>query len=60
MVIGESDYLTPLRFPDELARHKILDMIGDLALLGKPLQAHVIGIGSGHHLNTQLVKALSA
>jgi len=58
IVIGETDYLTPLRFPNELARHKILDMIGDLALLGRPLKAHVIGIRSGHHLNTQLVKKL--
>lgn len=37
-----------LRFPDEMARHKVLDLIGDFSLLGFPLHAHIIAIRSGH------------
>ena len=58
IVIGESDYLTPLRFPNELARHKLLDMIGDISIFGRPIQGHFSGYKSGHNLNTQLVKKL--
>lgn len=47
-----------LRFPDECARHKALDLIGDLALLGARLDAHVIAIRSGHALNRRLVEAI--
>lgn len=48
------------RFPDELARHKLLDLIGDLALLGRPLRAEVVASRSGHELNHALVRALAA
>lgn len=58
VVIGENEYLNPLRFPDELVRHKILDMIGDLATTGTKLTGHFIGMKSGHALNMALVKAL--
>ncbi len=44
-----------LRFADECARHKALDIVGDFFLLGKPLRGHVIGLKSGHALNRQLV-----
>jgi UDP-3-O-[3-hydroxymyristoyl] N-acetylglucosamine deacetylase len=47
-----------LRFPDEFARHKTLDLIGDLALLGLPLQASVVAHKAGHALHTQLVMRL--
>ncbi|RMH09150.1 MAG: UDP-3-O-acyl-N-acetylglucosamine deacetylase [Nitrospirae bacterium] len=47
-----------LRFPDECVRHKILDLIGDLALLGIPIVGHVIADRSGHTLHTELVKAI--
>ena len=47
-----------LRFPDEPVRHKILDLIGDLYLVGMPLKGHVIAIKSGHKLNMELVKKL--
>lgn len=47
-----------LRWDDELARHKILDLIGDLANLGVDLDAHVIATRSGHGLNMQLVQRL--
>jgi UDP-3-O-[3-hydroxymyristoyl] N-acetylglucosamine deacetylase/3-hydroxyacyl-[acyl-carrier-protein] dehydratase len=44
----------PLRFEDEFVRHKILDIVGDLALLGKPLKAHIIAVRPGHSLNSDL------
>ncbi|MBH55457.1 MAG: 3-hydroxyacyl-[acyl-carrier-protein] dehydratase FabZ [Opitutaceae bacterium] len=44
----------PLRFDDEFVRHKILDLVGDLLLLGKPLRAHVIAVRPGHALNAKL------
>lgn len=47
-----------LRFADECARHKVLDLIGDLALLGGPLSAHVVAVRSGHALNARLVDTL--
>lgn len=47
-----------LRFPDEPVRHKILDLVGDLALAGAPLNAHIIAVKSGHSLNLELVKKL--
>jgi UDP-3-O-[3-hydroxymyristoyl] N-acetylglucosamine deacetylase len=48
----------PLRFPDEFGRHKALDLIGDLALVGRPLQARVVAHKAGHALHTQLVTRL--
>ena len=48
----------PLRFPDECVRHKILDMVGDLALAGKDIAGHVIAHKSGHRLNAALVRKL--
>lgn len=47
-----------LRFQDECARHKVLDILGDLNLLGFSVRGHVIGIRSGHSLNRQLVEAI--
>jgi UDP-3-O-[3-hydroxymyristoyl] N-acetylglucosamine deacetylase len=44
-----------LRFPDECCRHKALDLIGDLALIGKPLLGHVIAERAGHAMHAQLV-----
>jgi UDP-3-O-[3-hydroxymyristoyl] N-acetylglucosamine deacetylase len=49
-----------LRFPDEFARHKALDLIGDLALLGLPLQGHVKARCSGHALHRALVAQIRA
>jgi UDP-3-O-[3-hydroxymyristoyl] N-acetylglucosamine deacetylase/3-hydroxyacyl-[acyl-carrier-protein] dehydratase len=48
----------PLRFPDECVRHKILDMVGDLALAGRDLAGHVVAHRSGHALNAALVRKL--
>jgi len=50
----------PLRFPDEFGRHKALDLIGDLALVGLPLLARVEAHKAGHSLHTQLVSRLLA
>ena len=47
-----------LRFPDEMVRHKILDLIGDLSLVGIPFLAHVIAIRAGHTANVALGKEL--
>jgi len=48
----------PLRFKDEFARHKILDIIGDLALFGSHIRGHVIAVKPGHGANTDLARAL--
>jgi UDP-3-O-[3-hydroxymyristoyl] N-acetylglucosamine deacetylase/3-hydroxyacyl-[acyl-carrier-protein] dehydratase len=48
----------PLRFKEEFVRHKILDIIGDIALLGMPLKAHIIAVRTGHALNSKLTLAL--
>jgi len=47
-----------LRFPDECCRHKALDLIGDLALIGKPLLGHVIAERAGHAMHAQLVSRI--
>jgi UDP-3-O-acyl-N-acetylglucosamine deacetylase len=47
-----------LRFRDEFVRHKMLDLIGDLFLLGRPLQGHVIARNAGHALHHRLVLAI--
>ncbi len=47
-----------LRYPDEFCRHKALDLIGDLALLGRPLLGHVVAHKAGHALHTALVLRL--
>jgi len=49
---------TPLRFPNEFVRHKIIDLLGDLALLGGPLNAHIISIKSGHRTNVKFIQKL--
>jgi len=60
VVLGEDRYETPLRFSNELARHKLLDLIGDLALVGRPLQMALFAIKPGHTLNTRLASLLSS
>lgn len=54
VVIGDESILNDdLRFPDEFVRHKLLDLLGDMYLLGRPVKGHVIGVKSGHamHVN---------
>lgn len=59
--VSESGYLTNLvlRFDNECARHKLLDIMGDLRLVGGFLNAKVTGIKSGHSINTRAAKAVS-
>ena len=62
IVVDEFSILNPggLRFPDEFARHKVLDALGDLTLLGVPLIAGFVAHKSGHALNQALVRKLLA
>jgi UDP-3-O-[3-hydroxymyristoyl] N-acetylglucosamine deacetylase len=60
VVLGQERVLNgALRFPDEFVRHKILDVIGDLALLGLPVVGHVIARNAGHALNHRLVREIA-
>jgi UDP-3-O-[3-hydroxymyristoyl] N-acetylglucosamine deacetylase len=58
IVVGKRGTLNGLRYRDEFVRHKVLDLIGDLALLGRPLVGHVIARNAGHALNFELVVAV--
>ena len=49
----------PVRFKEEFARHKILDIVGDLSLFGRPIKGHVIAVKPGHGPNTELAKVLT-
>lgn len=62
VVIRDDAILTtePLRYPEEFVRHKILDIIGDLSLLGKPLRGHLIAVKPSHTANCELVRLISA
>jgi UDP-3-O-[3-hydroxymyristoyl] N-acetylglucosamine deacetylase len=61
IVLNEGGIMNgPLRFPDEFGRHKALDLIGDLALVGRQLLARVEAHKAGHALHTQLVTRLLA
>jgi UDP-3-O-[3-hydroxymyristoyl] N-acetylglucosamine deacetylase len=48
----------PLRFSDEFVRHKVLDLVGDLALLGKPILGKVVADRAGHAMHTALVSRI--
>ena len=58
LVYDKDKSLNEPRFPDELVRHKILDVIGDLALCGFRIKGHVIASQSAHSLNAELAKQL--
>jgi UDP-3-O-[3-hydroxymyristoyl] N-acetylglucosamine deacetylase len=58
IVLGETGVLNPLRFDDEFVRHKILDVIGDLALVGHPIIGHLVVHRGGHALHTALAAEL--
>ena len=60
IVLGDDKILNDdgLRYADEFIKHKILDAVGDLYLLGRPLQGHFVGHKSGHALNHRLLKKL--
>jgi UDP-3-O-[3-hydroxymyristoyl] N-acetylglucosamine deacetylase/3-hydroxyacyl-[acyl-carrier-protein] dehydratase len=58
--VGKSGILNdiPLRFPNEPCRHKAIDLLGDLSLIGVPLKAHVLAARSGHSANVALVRKI--
>jgi len=60
VVIKNNEVLNPegIRFPDEMVRHKILDLMGDISLIGKSFRAHIIAIKSGHATNVAFGKKL--
>jgi len=59
VVIGDEGILNDeLRFPDEMVRHKILDLLGDTYLLGRPLKGHIIGVKCGHAKNVMFSKQI--
>ena len=62
VVIREDAVLTtePLRYPEEFVRHKMLDIVGDLALLGRPIQGHVVAVKPSHAANCELVRRIVA
>ncbi len=49
-----------LHFPNEPARHKLLDIVGDLALVGHPIRAHIIATRPGHHTNVEFARRIKA
>jgi UDP-3-O-[3-hydroxymyristoyl] N-acetylglucosamine deacetylase/3-hydroxyacyl-[acyl-carrier-protein] dehydratase len=62
VVIRDDAVLTnePMRYPEEFVRHKMLDILGDLALVGRPLLAHIIAIKPSHTSNCELARQLVA
>ena len=60
LVVGINGIINnTLRFPNECIRHKVLDLIGDLYLVGCPIRAHIIALRSGHSLNLKLAKKIA-
>ena len=61
VVIRDDAVLTtePLRYPEEFVRHKMLDIIGDLSLIGRPIRGHVIAVRPGHAGNCELARRIT-
>ena len=61
VVIGDKGVVNDggLRFPNEFVRHKVLDLLGDLTLLGAPIQGHVLAFRSGHSTHVEFVKKIA-
>ncbi len=62
VVIRDDAVLTtePLRYPEEFVRHKMLDIVGDLSLLGRPLRGHLIAVKPNHAANCELARLINA
>jgi UDP-3-O-[3-hydroxymyristoyl] N-acetylglucosamine deacetylase len=59
IVVGEKGIINPdLRFEDEFVRHKMLDLIGDLSMLGYPLRGHVVAYRAGHDMHARLARRI--
>lgn len=61
ITIGASGFVNeePLKYKNEPARHKLLDLLGDLVLVGRPLKAHILAARPGHAANVELAKKIS-
>lgn len=61
VVIRDDAVLTtePLRYPEEFVRHKMLDIVGDLSLLGRPINGHLVAVKPNHAANCELVRRIS-
>ncbi|MBQ3437469.1 MAG: UDP-3-O-acyl-N-acetylglucosamine deacetylase, partial [Fusobacterium sp.] len=61
IVIKKDGVLNPegLRFDDEFVRHKMLDIIGDLKILNRPIKAHIIAVKAGHLLDVEFAQILN-
>src|SRR5437667_3192194 len=62
VVIRDDAVLTnePLRYQEEFVRHKMLDIVGDLSLLGRPIHGHLIAVKPSHAANCELVRRIAA
>lgn len=60
IVYNDEKWLTELRYKDELVRHKILDVIGDMRLAGGCMRGHIIAVKSSHALNTELAVQIAS
>ena len=62
VVIRDDAVLTtePLRYPDEFVRHKMLDIVGDLFLLGRPVHGHLVAVKPSHAANCEMVRRIAA
>src|SRR6185503_7302595 len=62
VVIRDDAVLTtePLRYPEEFVRHKMLDILGDLSLLGRPLRGHIVAVRPSHTVNCELARLIQA
>ena len=59
ILVGDEGVVNaPLRFPDEFVRHKILDIIGDFYLLGRPIRGRIVARKTGHSDNAALLRVL--
>ena len=58
LVVMPDGFSSPLRFPDELVRHKCLDLFGDMALVQRDMQVHFVSLRAGHALHVELMKKL--
>jgi UDP-3-O-[3-hydroxymyristoyl] N-acetylglucosamine deacetylase/3-hydroxyacyl-[acyl-carrier-protein] dehydratase len=62
IIIRDDAVLTtePLRYPEEFVRHKMLDIVGDLSLLGRPIHGHLIAVKPSHATNCEFVRQMTA
>jgi UDP-3-O-[3-hydroxymyristoyl] N-acetylglucosamine deacetylase/3-hydroxyacyl-[acyl-carrier-protein] dehydratase len=62
VVVRDDAVLTtePLRYPNEFVRHKMLDILGDLSLIGRPIAGHLIAVKPSHNANCELARQISA